>query len=465
MTVRVSFVLVLLAAAASAQELDGGVPAAQPVDLAKLSADVAALQAAFEKQQRLLEETQAQLEASKEEAKSTFALKGSLSGYLDVGAFWVEGDGSGIRKDTNYAVAPEYRGQVPDSWVFLGDPLATAINARGEPADTAESRAVTFDSINAGSNPSFIVNALGVMLFGSLGEQLSVTGFFDLLPRTRNISSAGFVLGDWVDVKLAYVEYLPPIQAFSLSLQAGKIDPVLGIEYRSQDAPDRFTVTPSLICRYTCGRPIGLKARAKFFDDEALVVALAVTNGSSFTENFPFGNELDFNAVKTGSGRISYRFPIGSGLELGASGAVGAQDFQPDNALVQWHFGFDLRLDIRDFSLSAEFVRGLAPGATEAGRMACGLTPCLSYRGAYGTASYRLTNWLAPYVRVDWRNALHRSGASFVYLSELIRPTVGLHFELGEYVVMKAEYTMNFELGRIPQFPNNVLTSALVVKY
>src|SRR5262245_35663121 len=67
------------------------------------------------------------------------ALKGRLSGYLDVGWFYVGGDGSGIRRDPAALTYPQY---AYTPWLFLGDPLSTAINSRGEPATTSTSRAV-----------------------------------------------------------------------------------------------------------------------------------------------------------------------------------------------------------------------------------------------------------------------------------------------------------------------------------
>src|SRR5262245_43901209 len=120
--------------------------------------------------------------------------------------------------------------------------------------------------------------------------------------------------------------------------------------------------------------------------------------------------------MKTAGGRLSYRFPLAGGLELGASGAIGAQDNQPDSAVVQWHDGFDAQFEGGNVVAAAEFVLGRAPGSTEPGRAACDVAPCLSYRGAYGQLGYRVANWLTPYARVDWRDALHRNGASFVYL-------------------------------------------------
>ncbi|EYF06805.1 outer membrane beta-barrel protein [Chondromyces apiculatus] len=390
---------------------------------------------------------------------------GRFGGYLDVGFFSVQGNGSGIRADLGHRYFPSYAGKVPDSWVFYGDPLSTAINSRGEPADTGESRAVVFDPVDSGGKPSFLVNALNLGLFAGFGDELSLTGSIDLVPRARNVSVTGdSALGDFLDVKLAYAEYLVPVESFTLSLYAGKFDSVLGYEYRLREAPDRITVTPSLLCRYTCGAPLGLKARGTFLDD-VLTVNVAVTNGSHGTEGFPFHDEIDANAFKTLAGRISSRAPVGSGLEVGVSGAFGAADQQPDDAVHQFHYGVDLHLDWRDLEVTAELVFGEAHGRSEPGAAPCNLSPCLSYRGAYGLLAYRLVNWMTPYARVDWRNAVHQSGESFVYLSKLMRVTAGSRFEIGERVIVKAEYTFNLELGEPPQFPNDVLTSSLLVKY
>ncbi len=77
-------------------------------------------------------------------------ITGKVTGYMDFGFFVVDGTGAGIQSDTGHYYYPEeYEGIVPDSWTFMGDPLSTAINARGEPATTGESRAITFDSIKS----------------------------------------------------------------------------------------------------------------------------------------------------------------------------------------------------------------------------------------------------------------------------------------------------------------------------
>jgi hypothetical protein len=76
----------------------------------------------------------------------------------------------------------------------------------------------------------------------------------------------------------------------------------------------------------------------------------------------------------------------------------------------------------------------------------------------------RATNWLIPYARVDWRQAVHLDGRSFVYNSNSMRVTPGLRFEIGAHVIIKAEYSVNLELGRLMRFRNDVFTSSLVAR-
>jgi hypothetical protein len=443
--------------------------AADPPAVAPATADVEQrlkkLETDNARMREQLEELEANQEGTNERVDKLLPLSSKISGYVDFGFFWARGNGTGIRPDTGHRYFPEYDGVVPDSWVFMGDPLSTAINARGDPAETGESRAVTFDPVDAADKTSFIVNNLNLALFAAVDEVLLVNAAVDLVPRGRDVSNPdGLFLGDFIDLKLAYVEYRPQLESLKLSLFAGKFDSVLGYEYRVQEAPDRIAVTPSLLCRYTCGRPLGLKARVELFG-EVLNTNVAVTNGSHFVEGFPFYDEIDSNQFKTLSGRMGTKLPVGSGIELGVSGAFGAQDLQGDDDTYQWHAGVDLHADIAGFDLSAEYGRGRAVGRTTAGEPKCNEAPCIDYKAAYGQLGYRITNWLMPYGRVDWRNALHESGGSFVYISELVRTTGGARFEIGTNVVIKGEYTHIFEIDPIPQFPNDVLTTSLAVKY
>jgi hypothetical protein len=415
----------------------------------------------------------------RDKVQTLLPLTTRISGFIDFGAFYVSGNGgSGIQPDFGNAHFPEYAGPngVPDKWVFMGDPLGPTINARGDVADTDGSRAVLFDPVHNGGKPSFLVNSIDLAIFEGVGDNLTINGAVDFLPRSFSPSTDLSVhgnYGDYLDVRLAYAEYIVPVKTFDLSLYAGKFDSVLGIEYRSQDAASRLTVTPSLICRYTCGYPLGLKARAKFFD-EKLVVNAAVTNDSSFVTNFPFYTETSNTNMKTGSARVSTKLPVGAGLEIGVSAAFGAQagysvggtSLQTNDDVHQYQYGADVSLDWHDLLISGEFVKGEAEGAANPGDLPCALAPCLSFTGAYGLVGYRLFNWLTPYARVDGRDAVHRNGASFVYITSEMRTTGGLHFELGTNVILKAEYTHTFELGRVPQsVGNDVATSSLVLKY
>lgn len=433
-------------------------------------------------------------EALHERVDRTRRSRVSFGGYLDVGMFWVEGNGAGVRHDQGNKIFPQYDGVILDKWVFFGDPLSTAVNARGEPADTGESEAIRFDSIDAcgGSarscdergKTSFAVNAVNFTTRIGLGDQLVVFAMADVVPRGRDVSSTdGLFLGDFVDLKLAYMLWRPPIRRFDLELYAGKIDSVFGREYRIQESPNRMEVTPSLICRYTCGRPVGVSARAWVFD-RAVSLAASVTNGSSYQESFAFYNEVDRNRAKTAAGRIAYEAPVAH-LELGVSGQIGAQDLQADDRVLQHQFGFDAHLYLRGFELTAEFLQGRARGKSSPileDRMNCGVIPCLFVTGAYGTVGYRALNWLLPFFRADWRDAHHRGGTEFVYISRVVRLSPGVRFEITPNFLIKAQYTANLELGRYQdenqdgenpermrltriRIPNDVLTSAIVAHF
>lgn len=440
-------------------------PAAAAGDAGRLEARLDALEAENRQLREDLEYLREDHDGLDQRVTAMAPLTGRLRGYVDFGLFWAGGNGSGVKPDLGYKYFPQYQGVVPDSWVFMGDPLSTAINSRGDPADTGESRQVTFDGVDSGGKTSFIVNAVNLNVFAGIGKYTAVEGLFDLVPRGRDVSNpAGLFLGDYVDVKLAYVRFQPPVKRFDLELYGGKIDPVVGYEYRIQEAPDRMTVTPSLICRYTCGRPVGVKMRARFLESRALNFALSLTNGSSMNEYFGFPGDVDRNHFKTAAGRLGYVLPVGSGLEVGASGSFGAEDYQPSDRVYQWQYAADLHLDVAGVDLTGEFVMGKLQGATEAGGPPCGVAPCLDFKGAYGLVGYRVLGWLMPYFRTDWRDAVHTSGASFVYNSQLVRFTPGVRFELGTNVTIKAEYTVNRELGKIPQFPNDVFTTSIIGK-
>jgi hypothetical protein len=385
----------------------------------------------------------------RDQVKSLLPLTRFITVFIDVGAFAVGGDGSGIRSDIDHIYFPQYANRLPAQWVFMGDPLSTAINSLDEPADTSDSREDPNNTIHAGNHPSVIVNSLGLAIRKDVGHGISVASLVELLPRPGN---------NILDIELAHIDYRPS-ERLDLVLSAGKVDSVLGIEYRSQDAVKRIGVAPSLICRYTCGRPIGVQARLV---QGALSVSASLTNGDNFDHRFEPELELHANSLPTAAGHVQWTLPVGQGLELGVSGALGPQTDQPEISIVQWHLGADARLsDIDGFDVTAEYVQGHQPGQTMT--TPCDLAPCLTYKGAYVLIDRRATTWLVPYLRVDWRDAVHASGVQFVYESHVARATLGVHFQLTSRILAKIEYTYNRELDGIPQFPDDVLTSSVVV--
>lgn len=388
-------------------------------------------------------------------------LRRFLTIYLDVGWFHVGGNGAGVRSDVGHRYIRDYD-DVPAEWVLVGDPLSTAINARGEPADIGAARAIDTDTVNSEGHPSFILNAIGLSISRTIGRGISIAGLVEFLPRPGP---------DLTEVQLAHVDYRPS-NKHDLVFSVGKVDSVLGVEYRAQDAPTRLTVTPSLLCRYICGRPLGMQGRLTM---GRLLAAVSVTNGDNFNERFEIDAQTTYHRLPTLAAHLQWILPVGQGLEVGVSGAIGPQDGQSASHVHQWHYGFDLRLrDLHGLDVYAEFVQGKQQGSSAGAAHAadammvpspvahCGIAQCLTYKAAYVLASQRIQPWLTPYARVDWRDARHQNGIDFLYVTRTMRSTVGVHVTITSRIIAKAEYTANFELGT-PQFPNNVLTSSLVV--
>ncbi len=439
----------LLAAAhtahAQTQDAEAGSASSPPSPAAAV--DLVALQRQIEELERKVD-----IQTSKtEQLSALLPLAGFIRAFVDVGAFSVGGNGSGIRSDIGHTYYPKYAGRLAGEWVFMGDPLATAINSLGEPADASNSREDQTDTLRSGGRPSTLVNSVGLVLTREVGDGFALTSLVELLPRPGH---------DILDVELARIEYRPTT-LYDLTMYAGKVDSVLGVEYRSQDAPSRLGVAPSLICRYTCGRPLGVEAR---FNRGRLSSSAALTNGDNFQDRFEAHPTLKPASAPSASAHVQWMLPVGQGLELGASGALGPQDDQPHNAIRQWHVGVDAKLrDLAGFDAAAEYVQGHQPGE-DLGRLPCGTAPCLTYKGAYLLVDRVANTWLTPYVRVDWRSAVHTNGVEFVYEAHTLRATVGANLRMSRRIVGKVEYTKVRELGPTPQFPDDVLTSSLVVE-
>ena len=385
----------------------------------------------------------------------------SVNGYVDLGFFVPIGnDGVGWVRDAGNQQFPEYAGY---AWTFLGDILGSPINSRGEAADLGDAPGVTrFDSVDSNGAPGFIVNEVNLRLGYTLADEAIMRASVNFLPRSP---TQDFALGDFVEVDLAELEYLPTEDG-STSLFVGKILPVFGIEYTDRKSDDRFGITPSLIARYTTGPQLGAKIRTKLFDDW-LILAGSVTNNTSGVEQFHFYREIDRNAAKTLNGRVALGIPLGglellegSRLELGVSGQWGAQDNDSENDREVWFAGADLRYQSTNFALKAEVITGEAPGTVDEAVWALDLSP-----SGYVELDWQAHARLGLLLRVDWRDAFVHRGTERAYVTDQLRFTGGLRWQFNPHVVLKAEYLHNRELGAIEPFDNDMVTSSLLLIY
>ncbi len=376
-------------------------------------------------------------------------------GYSDVGFFVPTGDGSGTRQDFGHTVFPEFANRF--AWVFLGDLLAPMVNSRGEVADLGDlPNANRYDPINSNGAPGFIVNEFKLGVTGALAERVLYTTSVNFTPR----NGANFSLGDVLDLDIAQIEWMPFANG-KTSVFVGKFDSVIGIEYRERRSDQRFGIVPTLIQRYTSGTPIGLKARTKLFNDR-LVGALSLTNGSSSVERFHFYNEIDTNAAKTVSGRLSVRPPLfGFGnLEIGLSGLYGAQDNALSSNKYSSLWGLDMIYELHRFTLKGQFLKGAQPGLPSDNVYSLKL-----HGGGYLEGNYMILPWLGVLLRAEARNAVVTLGDERAYITKSWRWVTGARVVFNQHLVFKAEYVHNGEYGRIPKIANDVFTTSFLAMF
>jgi hypothetical protein len=399
-----------------------------------------------------VQELETRLSASEQSRKSKFPVK--LTGFGDIGLFATQGDGSGIRRDVGRMMFPEH---ADIGWVFYGDLLATQINTRGDVADLGELPGVDrADTVNSEGNPTFLINELNLGINAGLGPKALFTSSVNFTPRT----GTEFRLGDSFDVDLVQVEYMP-FDDGKTSFFVGKVDSVIGIEYKTRKAPDRFGITPSLLARYTTGTAVGVKARSKLFDDH-VVLAAAVTNGSFGTEQFHFFNEVDTNSFKTVSGRAALRANVGSGsIEVGPSGSWGTQDGASDaTGGKMWFVGIDAELETTRFAVKAQWLRGKAPGDELAMVYSLDLK-----QGGYLETNVIVTPVIGLLGRAEFRDAEVQQGMDRLYITKNWRGTAGIRLLFNPRAVVKAEYSHNAEYGNTPSIPNDVITTSAVMAF
>jgi hypothetical protein len=420
--------------------------------------------------QRQMNELQTRLEQTREVATLRRPIV-TVGGYVDFGFFVPSGNGVGVIQDEGpNRVFPQYANQY--SWVFLGDLLAPTVNSRGEVASLGNFPGVDrFDSIDSTGAPTFIANEVNLRLDAAVARNAIATASVDFMPR----SGHDFSIGDFMEVDLAQLEWMPTASGRT-SIFVGKFESVVGIEYRDRKSNERFGVTPSLIARYTTGTPLGLKVRSKLGEDERVVIAAALTNGSSTTEQFHFYDEIDSNSGKTASGRLSVRpFPLD--LEVGLSGEWGPQDHALDSTHYLWFWGIDLLAHLAAGSgtldIKGQFLQGGAPGQigppADPNHEPYGLK--LHY-GGYLELDWMAMPWLGFLLRGEVRDADiwlgdpgSPAGAERLYITREWRLTAGARVVVNQHIAVKAEYLHNGEYGGIPQIPNDVFTSSLVLSY
>ncbi len=383
-----------------------------------------------------------------------------VGGYIDLGFFVPQGNGSGIVRDQGNVAFPEYAGRY--GWVFLGDILSTAVNSRGEVADLGDATGAPprFDSIHSGGAPGFIANEINLKLTAGLTPNAIATASVNFTPR----SGSNFSLGDVLDADIAQIEWMPT-NSQKTSIFVGKFDSVIGIEYRDRKSDQRYGITPSLIARYTTGTALGMKVRSKFGPDDMLVLAGAVTNGSFTWEQFHFYDEIDTNLGKTLSGRMSLHPPIPLDMEVGLSGSWGAQDRAPNDGGKMWFYGVDLQLHFKKADFKAQYLKGASPG--DPGNQVYGLQ---LNGGGYAELDAYLFPHFGLIARGEFRDALvwlgdatSPSGADRLYLTKEWRATGGFHVNFTDRIILKAEYLHNGEYGHVPQIKNDIFTSSLVL--
>ena len=396
-----------------------------------------------------LEQLEGRLEASEQARRSRFPVK--VTGYGDLGFSTTQGDGSGVRRDVGHMLFPEHRDV---GWVFYGDLLATAVNSRGDVADLGELPGVTrFDAVNSEGNPTFLVNELNLSVQAGLGPRALFTSSVNFTPR----SGDDFSLGDTLDLDLVQLEWQPTADG-KTSLFVGKVDSVIGLEYKARKAPQRFGITPTLLARYTTGTAVGLTVRSILAGDQ-VVLAAAVTNGSFGTEQFHFFDEVDRDPAKTLSGRAALRLPIGAGaLEIGGSGQYGTQDGAADGAL--WLVGADAELTTTRVSVRAQWLRGKAPGDELTRTYALDLK-----HGAYLESDVLITPLVGVLARGELRDALVQEGMERLYITKNWRATAGVRLIFNPHAIVKAEYSHNGEYGGVPSIPDDVVTTSAVMAF
>lgn len=386
-----------------------------------------------------------------------------ITGFLDMGFAFAQNKGVGFQKDVNNYF-PEYADKTA---VFLGDPASTYMNTRHEAHDLGEAGnfPLAFDTMQGKGNPMATINSATIDMIAEIHEKVRLQVSTEFLLR-QNVVQNVTGNGNFVNLDMAFIDY-KPFQQYDITLTAGKFIGITGIEYRWRRAPDRWTVTPTLVGRYMDGNPIGMKIRGKHFD-KRFIWNVGVTNGNSFTNDTRIFESVETNLGKTIAGRLSYDFAFGpiTLLELGVSGSWGPQDQQSSNNPKQWDFGPDLQIAWKALQVRGQWFKINTDGG--------GINEAKNYiaeawyiEGMYSFPGlFDLVNTFGIYTRVS-RRVAREIDPKYVFIVDVLQITPGIRVDITENIIFKAEYSINMEVGVLSDyaFNNNIFASSLVAKF
>lgn len=386
-----------------------------------------------------------------------------ITGFLDMGFSMAQNKGVGFMKDVNNYF-PEYADKTA---VFLGDPASTYMNTRHEAHDLGEAGnfPLAFDTMQGKGNPMATINSATIDMIAEIHEKVRLQVSTEFLLR-QNVVQNVTGNGNFVNLDMAFIDY-KPFQQYDITLTAGKFIGITGIEYRWRRAPDRWTVTPTLVGRYMNGNPIGVKVRGKHFD-KRFIWNVGLTNGNSFTNDTRIFESVESNLGKTVAGRVSYDFAFGpiTLLELGMSGSWGPQDAQSSNNPKQWDFGPDLQVAWHALQVRGQWFKVNTDGG--------GINEAKNYiaEAWYVEAMYSfpglfdLVNTFGIYTRFSRRDA-REIDPKYVFIVDVMQLTPGIRVDITENIIFKAEYSINFETGVLKNyaFSNDIFNTSLVAKF
>ena len=361
-----------------------------------------------------------------------------VGGYIDLGFFATQGNGSGIIRDQGNLLLPaicrQVRLGVPGR--HPGHPPSTRA-ARPADLGDATGAAPRFDTIHSGGAPSFIANEINMTMTAGLTPSAVATASVNFTPR----SGSNFSLGDVFDADIAQLEWMPT-RSQKTSIFVGKFDSVLGIEYRDRKSNQRYGITPSLIARYTTGTAVGRQGRAPSSAPTICwCVAGAVTNGSFTQEQFHFYDEIDTNLGKTASGRALAAPAVSRSTWSSASRARTAPRIaRPTTSARCGSGGVDYQLHLRAPTSRRSTCKGAAPG--DATNDVYGLQ---LHGGGYVELDGYLASHFGVLGRVEYRDAFvwlgdpnAPGGADRAYLTKGWRATGGVHINFTDRIILKA---------------------------